>query len=1090
MNTFSSSSDHSSSTLITSSNKAKASSDLNNNNILNLTRSERRTKRKQKNTSTEQPIKLTKTLLTSTNKSSKRANLEISSVSQSTSSFSFKNQQIESSFTTALQEASKIDTNSNSSSNNKDTGGSRRRSSRLTSKSSSNNSSSSTIDQQQQQTASSSNTATAATVTTKNSSILENNNQTLTSQQPNNNNSQAATTTTTSSSTKNTFFRKIRKSSSAMDDNHAKSNSTKSKSSAAAAAANSNSQTTTTSTTNADLNSSLQNVITTAATAASILNFSASNGTSGASSSSTNNLASSLDTSADDSEMSRLQALLEAKGLPPHLFGSLGPRVQHLLHRSIGSSSNSKANQLLQGIQSIGDEGQQLQSVMEMCQLLVMGNEDTLVGFPIKQTVPALIALLKMEHNFDIMNHACRALTYMMESLPRSTSVVVDAVPVFLEKLQFIQCMDVAEQSLSALEMLSRRHSKSILHNKGVNACLMYLDFFSMNAQRAALSITANCCQSLSTDEFKYVQNSLSTLSTHLNNSDKKCVESICLAFSRLIDSFHNQPIILTEIASNDLFANLQQLLVITPPLISTNTFVMIIRMMSTTCICCPSIAVDLLKLNIHDTLCYLLIGSKATDLNLHLNSEKQQRKSTSNDSTSNTKVAVVEEIELITRSPQELYEITSLIAELMPKLPTDGIFSVEALFNKQSFTQLDEVIWQWKDDVSNWQSYNQLDSRLLESSHLNQEEISLNTMGRVYIIDFNTLQQINEETGTSRAIQRKVISKEELSSSSSTNQTSSSTQNYTDPRIEFFEKETELSTQFIRSLFNIIYEIYNSSAGSSVRHKCLRALLRIIYYASPDLLSTVLKCHSVSSHIAAMLASSDLRIVVGAIEMSNILMEKLSNIFSVFFVREGVLHQFTKLMKECDNTISEFGSSNIANNNNNNDSMVKSETNINNGKTQETSPVPQNNNSSNANSMPLLFSTTTTTPTTTQNIPPCYQLDPILNSTAAAANCDPIVVVTNNNSQQQQSPIINTQQTNGSNNNFVPVTTTNMPINYYWPNVQQPPTTLATGFNSLATSNTITTTNPSILTNPSVIAYKATEDPFNLQQAANQSQM
>ena len=61
------------------------------------------------------------------------------------------------------------------------------------------------------------------------------------------------------------------------------------------------------------------------------------------------------------------------------------------------------------------------------------------------------------------MNHACRALTYMMEALPRSSAAVVDAVPVFLEKLQVIQCMDVAEQSLTALEMLSRRHSKAIL---------------------------------------------------------------------------------------------------------------------------------------------------------------------------------------------------------------------------------------------------------------------------------------------------------------------------------------------------------------------------------------------------------------------------------------------------------------------------------------------------------------------------------------------------------------------------------------------------------------------------------------------------
>ena len=95
----------------------------------------------------------------------------------------------------------------------------------------------------------------------------------------------------------------------------------------------------------------------------------------------------------------------------------------------------SKVQQLLQGLQATGDEDQQLTAVMEMCQVLVMGTEDNLVGFPVKQVVPALITLLQMEHNFDIMNHACRALTYMMEALPRSTAVVVDAVPVFLEKV-------------------------------------------------------------------------------------------------------------------------------------------------------------------------------------------------------------------------------------------------------------------------------------------------------------------------------------------------------------------------------------------------------------------------------------------------------------------------------------------------------------------------------------------------------------------------------------------------------------------------------------------------------------------------------
>lgn len=51
----------------------------------------------------------------------------------------------------------------------------------------------------------------------------------------------------------------------------------------------------------------------------------------------------------------------------------------------------------------------------------------------------------------------------MLEALPRSSGAVALAVPAFLDKLQAITCMDVAEQSLTALDMLSKRHSKAIL---------------------------------------------------------------------------------------------------------------------------------------------------------------------------------------------------------------------------------------------------------------------------------------------------------------------------------------------------------------------------------------------------------------------------------------------------------------------------------------------------------------------------------------------------------------------------------------------------------------------------------------------------
>ena len=33
----------------------------------------------------------------------------------------------------------------------------------------------------------------------------------------------------------------------------------------------------------------------------------------------------------DDADMGRLQAMLEARGFPPHLAGVLGPRVHHLI---------------------------------------------------------------------------------------------------------------------------------------------------------------------------------------------------------------------------------------------------------------------------------------------------------------------------------------------------------------------------------------------------------------------------------------------------------------------------------------------------------------------------------------------------------------------------------------------------------------------------------------------------------------------------------------------------------------------------------------------------------------------------------------
>jgi len=51
----------------------------------------------------------------------------------------------------------------------------------------------------------------------------------------------------------------------------------------------------------------------------------------------------------------------------------------------------------------------------------------------------------------------------------------------------------------------------------GISICLMFLEFFSMSAQRSALSVIASCCRDIvCVDDFRYVCDSLDTLIARL----------------------------------------------------------------------------------------------------------------------------------------------------------------------------------------------------------------------------------------------------------------------------------------------------------------------------------------------------------------------------------------------------------------------------------------------------------------------------------------------------------------------------------------------------------------------------------------------
>lgn len=131
----------------------------------------------------------------------------------------------------------------------------------------------------------------------------------------------------------------------------------------------------------------------------------------------------------------------------------------------------------------------------------------------------------------------------------------------------------------------------------------------------------------------------------------------------------------------------------------------------------------------------------------------------------------------------------------------SDGIFSVDTLLERPSSIAKDQPVWQWRDDRGWWHPYGAVDSRIIEAAHQNSDdEVSLNTLGRIYTIDFHSMQQINEDTGTSRPVQRLCTPTSNKSGSAEPAQSSSRPSSASrDARVACLREERGLAAAFIR---------------------------------------------------------------------------------------------------------------------------------------------------------------------------------------------------------------------------------------------------------------------------------------------------
>ncbi|KAL5055633.1 hypothetical protein RYX36_036315 [Vicia faba] len=109
--------------------------------------------------------------------------------------------------------------------------------------------------------------------------------------------------------------------------------------------------------------------------------------------------------------------------------------------------------------------------------------------------------------------------------------------------------------------------------------------------------------------------------------------------------------------------------------------------------------------------------------------------------------------------------------------------------------------------------------------------------------------------------------------------------------REKLLNEQPELLKQFGMDLLPVLIQIYGSSVNIPVRHKCLSAIGKLMYFSPSEMIQSLLSMTNISSFLSGVLASKDPHVLTPALQIAEILMEKLPETFSKMFIREGVVH-------------------------------------------------------------------------------------------------------------------------------------------------------------------------------------------------------
>lgn len=596
------------------------------------------------------------------------------------------------------------------------------------------------------------------------------------------------------------------------------------------------------------------------------------------------------DNRGDDDEMSPPGGVRSFAGLDESaamaIFGD---------YRQFGSymvSLSGRLKTMLNNIKSTASPATRLVTLQELSELLSISTEDTLAGsFQVEDFVgelvkilggrgvnededdrddgdeqddPAVSSALAMsagisyqgDENLEAQVLACRCLANLMEALPGVAHTVVyhGAIPVLCSKLIEISYIDLAEQTLSTLEKISEEFPSSIVRENGLAALLSYLDFFSIAVQRTALQAAANCCRNISSDHYPMIRGVWSIIRDCLGYSDQRLVEFACLCVIRVIDSYHRAS---TENLENLLDASAIRAInaLLLPSggsqMIAANTYTLLLRALATATRASPKITVTLLQADVVDTLYQILTGV--------LPPATTERNVSGEDV---THVTVMEN--LAHRPKDQVEEALSLVSELMPPLPKDGVFDHKGYTDKALARMV-------KAKAKAERAASRQAASLSSQAMTPPDLLQLVNMGHI---------EGNHESDTP------------VHDADEPSHTASATDPVSD-RTELLRSKPEAVGRFMRLMVPVLIDVYAASVITPIRIKTLTGLLKAVGFLEGDEIRAALDTVPVASFASSILSSKDHpSLVIGALQLVDLLLQKVPTEYRSALKREGVFHE------------------------------------------------------------------------------------------------------------------------------------------------------------------------------------------------------